>query len=112
MSDKEEALPVEQADRDAAAAIIPFLCAPTFVSEVAHMLARHRRASTAALEAENARLQDLLFASTEWMESVLAAMDKYNKANGTYIIGPSLPGCGQQIARNRAALGKQEQSDG
>lgn len=50
------------------------------------------------------RAEDLLLNSTERMEATLAAMDKYNEANGTYIIGPSLLGLGTQIAANRAAL--------
>jgi hypothetical protein len=51
-------------------------------------------------------LVEALRGSTEWLEAVLAAMDKYNEANGTYIIGPSLLGSGRQVAFNRALLAK------
>ena len=64
-----------------------------------------RDAEVEALRAENERLRDLLTDSTERMEKTLAAMDKYNEANGTHIIGPSLLGLATRVAGNRAALG-------
>ena len=63
--------------------------------------ARLARAKDAAPE-----LVEALRASNEWLEAVLAAMDKYNEANGTYIIGPSLLGSARQIAPNRALLAR------
>ena len=69
--------------------------------------ARHRIAAWNTRAADDSAvvlLREALEASTEWLESVLAAMDKYNEANGTYIIGPSLLGSARQAASNRATI--------
>lgn len=55
-------------------------------------------------------MRERLLASTESMERTLAAMDRYNEANGTHIIGPSLLTLGKMIAANRAILAKLDES--
>jgi hypothetical protein len=57
-----------------------------------------------ALQAENAALRGALVISSKKMETVLAAMDRHNEANGAHIIGPSLVALGVQIATNRTLL--------
>jgi hypothetical protein len=64
--------------------------------------------ANARLIAAAPELVEALRASTEWLEAVLAAMDKYNEANGTHIIGPFLLGSGRQVASNRALLARIE----
>ncbi|MDV7391673.1 hypothetical protein RZS08_09985, partial [Arthrospira platensis SPKY1] len=64
------------------------------------------RRDNAALRAKLADAVDKLTGSTERMEMALAAMDKYNAATGSHIVGPSLLGLGVQIAGNRETLAR------
>lgn len=102
---------VDRHDKDAKIAFVPFsqrhppLAQPDVKLIVDALNAADATPlAQAPLLTRIAELEDLLLASTEWMEKVLYGMDKYNEANGTYIIGPSLLGTGKQVAVNRAAL--------
>lgn len=83
---------------------------PIYVGELRELLRGYR--AQRAFAAREADLVDLLVGSTERLESVLAAMGKYNETHGTAIIGPSLLGAGTQIAANRAELKSREARHG
>ena len=58
------------------------------------------------IEQQALALVKALTASTECMEAVLVAVDEYNNANGTAIVGLGLRQLAIQIAANEATLAK------